>query len=287
MTKTILVTGATGKTGRRLVRLLQDQGVTVRAASRTPRDGQIRFEWLESAGHRNLLTGVDAVYLIPPAMVENPVPVVEPFVAAAASAGVRRLALLSSMGAEFPDEPPESGRRKLEALVKASGLEWTILRPSGFMQNFSEGFLLPAVRHGAIPNPAGNGKVAMVDARDIAAVAAEVLTAEGPIHVGQTYDVTGPQLIDFLEIAETISTHANRPINAVPMTPRQFFAMLENAGVPQDYAAMLVRDQDAIRKGAAATVVETVPRILGRNPIDFATFASGASSVWQVSPALV
>lgn len=219
-------------------------------------------------------------------MVEDPVSVVESFVAAAAHAGVRRLLLLSSMGAEFPDEPPDSGRRKLEALVKASGLEWTTLRPSGFTQNFSEGFLLPAIRHGAIPNPAGSGKVAMVDAGDIAAVASEVLTAEGPIHVGQTYDVTGPQLIDFFEIAETISTHANRLINAVPATSRQFFAMLENAGMPPDYAAMLVRDQDAIRNGVAATVADTVPRILDRNAIDFATFAFGASSAWQISPAL-
>lgn len=286
MTQTILVTGATGKTGRRLVTLLQNQDIAIRLASRTPRAGQVGFDWLQSASHVNVLDGVDAVYLIPPTMVENPVPIIEPFVATAAHAGVRRLVLLSSMGVEFPGEPRESGRRKLEALVRTSGLEWTILRPSGFMQNFSEGFLLPAVLHGTIPDPAGSGKVAMVDAGDIAAVAAKVLTAEGATHAGQTYDVTGPQPIDFLEIADTISRHAHRPVSAVPMTSRQFHAMLENAGVPEDYAAMLVRDQDAIRDGAAATVADTVAHVLGRDPIDFATFASGASGAWQVTPAM-
>jgi uncharacterized protein YbjT (DUF2867 family) len=284
MAKTILVTGATGKTGRRLVPLLQGQGVTVRAASRTPCDGQVRFDWREPGSHGNALRGVDAVYLIPPALVENPVPFVEPFVATAARAGVRRVVLLSSMGVEFPHEPQESGRRALEALVRASGLEWVILRPSGFMQNFSEGFLLPAIRHGAIPNPAGSGKVAMVDARDIAAVAAKALATEGLVQTGRAYDVTGPRLIDFPEIAETISRHANLPIAAVPMTSRQFFAMLENAGVPPDYAAMLVRDQDAIRDGAAATVADTVSRVLGRDPIDFTTFAAAAAGGWQQSP---
>lgn len=287
MTQTIFVTGATGKTGRRLVSMLQNQDITVRPASRTPRGGQVGFDWLQSASHANVLEGADAVYLIPPAMIEDPVSIIEPFIATATRTGVRRLVLLSSMGVEFPGEPRESGRRKLEALVQASALEWTILRPSGFMQNFSEGFLLPAVLHGAIPNPAGSGKIAMIDAGDIAAVAAKVLTAEGAIHAGQTYGVTGPQPTDFLEIAEMISRHARRPVSAVPMTPREFHAMLESVGVPQDYAAMLVRDQDAVRDGAAASVADTVAHLLGRDPIDFATFASGVSAAWQVTRASV
>jgi uncharacterized protein YbjT (DUF2867 family) len=286
MIKTILITGATGKTGRRLLPLLQHQGATVRAASRTPRDEQVRFDWQERASHGNALADIDAVYLIPPPLVENPAPIVEPFVAAAARTGVRRVVLLSSMGVAFPGEPLDSGRHALEALVRASGLEWTVLRPSGFMQNFSEGFLLPAILHGMIPNPAGNGTVAMVDAGDIAAVAAEVLTAEGSIHAGQTYDVTGPRPIDFSEIAETISRNANRPVIAAPMTSQQFLVMLENNSVPSDYAAMLVRDQDAIRSGAGATVADTIVRILGRDPIDFATFASKASKVWRQFPAV-
>ncbi len=286
MTRTILVTGATGKTGRRLVSLLQNQDVTVRSASRTPRAGQAGFDWLQPARHADVLDDIDAIYLVPPAMIENPAPIVEPFVATTARAGVRRLVLLSSTGVEFPGEPRGSGRRKLEALVRAAGLEWTILRPSGFMQNFSEGFLLPVVLHGLIPNPAGSGKVAMVDAGDIAAVAARILTAEGATHAGQTCDVTGLQPIDFLEVADTISRHAHRAVSTVPMTSRAFHELLENAGVPQDHAAMLVRDQDAVRNGAAATVADTVNRLLGRTPIDFATFASGASGAWQVTPAM-
>jgi uncharacterized protein YbjT (DUF2867 family) len=281
MIKSILVVGANGTTGRRLVPRLQRRGMMVRAASRTPGDRQIRFDWLDPESHQAALADVDAVYVIPPSFVENPVSAAEPFVAAAVRAGVRRLVLLSSMGAGFPGEPAGSGRRALETLVRTSGLEWTILRPSGFMQNFSEGFLLPAVCHGTIPNPAGSGKLAMIDAEDIAAVAAEVLVTEGASHGGQTYDVTGPHLVDFPEVAAMISRHAKHSVAAVPMSSPDFLGMLEGVGVPSDYAAMLVRDQEAVRNGAAASVADTVARVLGRDPIDFSTFASAASSAWR------
>lgn len=254
--------------------------MTVRAASRTPRDGMIAFDWQDTRSHRDALNGVDAVYLIPPALVENPVPMVEPFLAAAVATGVRNVVLLSSMGAGFPDEPPTSGRRALEALVQTSGLDWAILRPSGFMQNFSEGFLLPAVRHGMIPNPAGDGRVAMVDAGDIAAVAAAVLAGGESNHVERIYDVTGPALLGFADAAAVIGRAARRSVEARSMTAPQFLGMLEAAGVPNDYATMLVRDQKAVREGAAAIITDVVARIGGHEAVDFASYAASAASAW-------
>jgi uncharacterized protein YbjT (DUF2867 family) len=275
MGKTILVTGASGKTGRRLVPLLQAQGAVVRAASRTPREGRVRFDWHEAGTHRDALAGVEAVYLVPPPLLENPVQAVAAFLGVAVDAGVRRVVLLSSMGAGFPGEPRTSGRRALEALVRECGLPWTILRPSGFMQNFSEGFLAGPVRNGAIPNPAGDGKVAMVDAGDVAAVAATVL-AEGSMHANRVYDVTGPEPIGFVEAAARIASAAGHPVAAVPMDSSRFLAMLVDAGVPADYAAMLLRDQEAIRVGNAAAVADTVERIAGRVPTSFANYAAAA-----------
>ncbi len=280
MSKTIFVTGATGKTGRRLTALLNEQGAIVRAASRKPVAGQIMFDWQAGSTHRAALAGTDAIYLVPPALVEDPVPVVAPFLDAAYREGVRRVVLVSSMGAGFVSEPPESGRRRLEALVRSSEFEWTTLRPSGFMQNFSEGFLLPAVRNGAIPNPAGDGKVAMVDAGDIAAVAAVVLT--GGAHLaGAVHDVTGPSAIGYAEIAEIIAEAAGRPVLARDMTSSQFLTMLEGAGVPSDYAAMLVRDQEAIRDGEAAGVSDTVERLTGREARSFIDYCGKAAEAWR------
>lgn len=281
MHRTVLVIGATGKTGRRLVPLLQRRGLIARAASRSPQAGMATFDWQDAGTHRQALDGVDAVYLIPPALVENPVPMVEPFLAAAIAAGVRRIVLLSSMGAGFPDEPPASGRRELERLVQGSGLDWTIVRPSGFMQNFSEGFLLPAVRNGVVPNPAGDGQVAMVDAGDIAAVVAAVLAGDDSSHFERVHDVTGPALLGFVEAAAIIAHAAGHPVEARAMASPQFLAMLESVGVPQDYATMLVRDQEAIREGAAAVATDTVLRVGGCEPVDFTTYASTAATAWR------
>lgn len=281
MTRNILVIGATGKTGRRLVPLLRARGLAVRAASRSPREGVVGFAWEDASTHRRALDGVDAVYLIPPALIENPVPLVAPFLQSAAALGVRQVALLSSMGAGFPGEPSSSGRRQLEGLVQDCGLAWTILQPSGFMQNFSEGFLLPAVRNGAIPNPAGDGRVALVDAGDIAAVAAVVLAGGDSSHAGRTYNLTGPALLGFADAAAAIGRAAQRPVEARSMTAPQFLGMLAGAGVPNDYAAMLVRDQMAIRDGAAAVVADSVARIGGRAPVDFASYAAAAASAWR------
>lgn len=280
MHTTILVTGATGKTGRRLTPLLRAKGVAVRAASRKPTDSEVAFDWEDSGSHASALAGAEAVYLIPPAMIEDPTPIVTPFLDAARAYGVRRLVLVSSMGVAFPAEPPVSGRRRLEALVRDCGLHWTILRPSGFMQNFSEGFLLNAVRTGVIPNPAAEGKVPMVDAGDIAAVAAAVLI-DGARHAGQVYDVTGPSAISFAEIAEIIARVASRAVTACSMTSRQFLMMLEGAGVPPDFAATLLRDQEAIREGAATAVSDAVARLLGRSARTFADYAVEAADAWR------
>jgi uncharacterized protein YbjT (DUF2867 family) len=261
--------------------MLQARGADVRAASRSPHDGMIIFDWQDSMTHRDALNGVDSIYLVPPELLENAVPVVEPFLAMAAGAGVKRVVLLSSMGAGFPGEPVASGRLALEALLQGCGLEWTILRPSGFMQNFSEGFLLPAVRNGVLPNPAGDGRVGMVDVSDIALVAAAVLTCGDTGHSGHIYDVTGPNAISFVDAAATIARVAGRPVAARPMSAPQFLAMLESAGVPHDYAAMLVRDQEAIREGAAAVVADTVACIGGHDPIDFQQYAADAALAWS------
>jgi len=280
MTDTILVTGATGKTGRRLVPLLRSKNLIVRAASRRPDGEQIAFDWHDASTHDAALAGAAAIYLIPPDFIEDPSPVMAPFLAKAVAAGVRRAVLLSSMGAGFPGEPAHSGRRKLETLVRDSGLDTTILRPSGFMQNFSEGFLLPAVRNGGIPNPAGNGRATMVDAGDVAAVTAAIF-ANPAGHAGQIYDVTGPAPIGFADAAAMIASAAGRSVAVRAMESSQFLGMLDSVGVPSDYAAMLLRDQEAVRDGLADTVSDTVNQISRRPPIDFASYTEAAAAAWR------
>src|SRR4051794_11218471 len=198
MNDTILVLGATGKTGRRLVTRLRARSMKVRAASRQPGDGRTLFDWDRPDTHGPALAGVDAVYLVAPELVEDPTSVTGPFLDRAKRAGVTRLVVLSSLGVEFPREDPASGRRKLERQAMASGLTWTILRPSGFAQNFSEGFMLPGILQAdMVATATGDGAAAFVDADDIAAVAAAALTQDG--HAGATYAITPPDALTFSE----------------------------------------------------------------------------------------
>jgi uncharacterized protein YbjT (DUF2867 family) len=282
MTDTVLVLGATGKTGRRLVPRLHARGLNVRAASRRAGGDRAFFDWDRPDTYGPALAGVDAVYLVGPELVEDPTAVVGPFLDRARRAGVTRLVALSSMGVEFPREDPGSGRLKLERQVMASELEWTILRPSGFAQNFSEGFLLPGILEAdTVATATGDGAGAFVDADDIAAVAAAALT-EGS-HAKAKYVITGPEALTFAEAAAVISEVTGRTITHRNIPSNELMRILRDAGVPADYAAMVVGDQEAIRDGSGARVTDVVARVGGRPPTPFAAYATRAASAWSRS----
>jgi uncharacterized protein YbjT (DUF2867 family) len=279
VTDTVLVLGATGKTGRRLVPRLIDRGVAVRAASRQPGDCRTFFDWDRPDTYEPALDGVDAVYLVGPDLVENPTAVVSPFLDLAARAGITRLVLLSSLGVQFSQEDPESGRRKLERQVKASGLNWTILRPTAFAQNFSEGFLLSGILEAdTVVTATGDGTVAFVDADDIAAVAAAALSEGG--HDGAAYAITGPEALTFSEAAAVISEVARRTIRHWSVSSEEMAVILRSGGVPADYAVMLLRDMEAIRAGSGALVTDIVEQVSGRPATPFAAYAARSASAW-------
>jgi uncharacterized protein YbjT (DUF2867 family) len=279
MPRTILVIGATGKTGRRLVPRLHAAGLQVRAASRRPNPGFTRFDWGDPTTHRPALAGADAVYLVAPELVENPSPMVGPFLDLADNLGVERVVLLSSQGAGFPGEDATSGRRTLERRVKDTALDWTILRATGFAQNFSEGFLLPGiVTADAVVTASEDGAVAFVDAEDIAAVAATALLEDG--HAKAQYVVTGPDALTFDQAAATISAEVGRTITHQRISLDDMAQNLAAAGVPVDYAAMLLRDMAGTRAGHGAVVTDVVPRICGRPAVGFTDFAKTAWPVW-------
>jgi uncharacterized protein YbjT (DUF2867 family) len=279
MTDTILVIGAAGKTGRRLVPRLHALGKKVRAASRRPGEGRTLFDWNQVATHAQALAGVDAIYLVGPELVEDPTALVGPFLDHARWAGVTRVVLLSSLGVEFPREARDSGRRRLEQGIMDSGLAWTILRPTGFAQNFSESFLLPGILEAdAVVSATGDGAVAFVDADDIAAVAAAALTEDG--HSGAAYAITGPAALTFAAAATIISDVTGRTVTHRNISANELEKLLLGAGMPAEYAAMVLGDQEAVREGAGARVTNVVERVTGRTPTTFADYAARAARAW-------
>lgn len=264
-TAPILVIGATGKTGRRIVATLTAQGHTVRSGSRT---APIPFDWDRPETWPAALEGVRSAYISyhpDLAMPEAPDRIAA-VTQEAARAGVRRLVLLS-------------GRRETEAercedIVHRSGLEYTLVRAAWFAQNFTEGELVQPVLQGVLPIPAGDVLEPIVDADDIADVAAASLVDDR--HAGQLYDVTGPRLMSFAEVAATLSAAIGRPVQYAPITLEQFHeTMVAMSGpVMADVLTHVCRET---LDGRNATLGDGVRRALGREPRDFIDFCQAAA----------
>ncbi|RFU84376.1 SDR family NAD(P)-dependent oxidoreductase [Streptomyces triticagri] len=272
---TVLVTGGTGKTGRRTVARLRELGVDTRAAARS---GDTLFDWTDRATWAPALDGVDTVHIVPLDTSPSPTPA---FVEQAVAGGVRRIVLLSARGVDVPgyfgpDLANGGPHAEGEEAVRSSGAAWTILRPGWFAQNFSEGFFLDGVRAGELALPTGEGKAAFVDAEDIAAVAVAALTEDG--HDGQAYDLSGPRALGIAdaldEIARATGTRAAR---YVPVRDTEFRAGLLAQGVSAEEAALWTEAMRLIRTSQEAPVVDGVQRALGRPPRDFTAFAQTAA----------
>ncbi|WP_439655791.1 NAD(P)H-binding protein [Lentzea sp. HUAS TT2] len=251
-TSSILVLGATGKTGRRVTGIL---GPAARPASRS---AATTFDWSDSDTWEPAVAGTTAVYVVPP---DNPLLLAD-FVRVAVKAGVTRLVLLSMRGA--PDDDP------FEAAVKDSGAEWTILRPTWFMQNFDEDLFAAPVQHGELAVPAGQGIHPFIDVADIAEVAVAALTQPG--HHGQTYDLSGPEALSFPEMLARIVAVTGNPVLYSDVEPDEFAASLRGLGYPDEIADLVTMLLVRVRTGEEAYLSDGVKRVLGREPRTFADY---------------
>lgn len=255
--ETTLVLGATGKAGRRIVPRLRLHDVDVRAASRS---SGTRFDWAEPNEWQAVLRGVDAIYVVPPAV---PGPVHE-LVAQAQHAGVRRLVLQSGHGADRWGET-DFGTDMLSAedAIRASALEWTILRAANFAQNFSEELWHGPLLRGELALPAGPVPEPFIDLEDVAAVAAAVLTRPDG-HANKTYELTGPRSLQFEEAVDIISRASGRPMTYRQISAEEYVAALIEQGVPREAAHHIAEMFVMMKRGVLAGTDEGVQDVLGR-----------------------
>ncbi|MDF2267633.1 NmrA family transcriptional regulator [Streptomyces coacervatus] len=269
---TVVVTGASGRTGSRVVQAARTAGCTVRSASRTR-----GFDWEDRTTWAQTLRGADAAYLVYPSDVGAPAATegVGALAREAAGLGVRRLVLLSARG--------EQQALATEEALKVSGAEWTVVRASWFAQNFSEGPLVEELRRGELVFPAGEVREPFVDVRDIGDVVAAVLTS-GERFVGRTVELTGPRLLSFRDAVAEISAASGTTFAYTPVPARAYGEALTGFGVPPEEAEFLVEVFEGLLDGRNACVTDGVQRVLGRSPRDFTDFVreAAAAGTWKV-----
>jgi uncharacterized protein YbjT (DUF2867 family) len=215
----------------------------------------------DPASLRGALEGVDRAFLLTNSTERTEAQQIA-FVEAAQAQRVGQVVYLSQLAAD-PQSPVRFLRYHgaVEAALTNSTVGWTFVRPNLILQAYIA--FAPLIAQGALQAPIGDAAVSVVDARDIAAVAAAALTKDG--HVGKTYTVTGPAAVSHADIATALGDAIGRPVRFERMAPEEFVAMVTGVGMPQWQADGLAEDYAHYDRGEAATVSPDVQQVTGSN----------------------
>ena len=262
---TFLLIGGTGKVGSRLAESLRLQGAEVRIASRT--GGDVRFDWRDPDTYAAAVAGVTGIFVVGPGSASDWSHLLTELLRVAEAAGVERVALLSARGVEFLKDGAVA---KAEKALVAGPLDWTILRPSHFSQNFTEAMFVPV--DGVIVAPVGDGAEPFVDVLDIADVAARVLASGS--YPNQVIELSGPAALTFDEAASILEAKIGRPVKYRDELSEAHVDSLRAAGTPEGYITWRMAMLGGIRDGKDAYISDGVQRILGRPATSFADWAA-------------
>lgn len=282
----LLVFGATGHVGGELVSLLSSRGIETRAVTRDLRRAPSlpAVRWAEAdlgdpASLGELFTGARRIFLLTgnsPSMAELQMNAIQ----AARAAGVESIVKQSALGAsDHSRSPIGRAHHAVEKELIASGLGWTILRPHVFMQNLLDQASSIA-QEGRVSAASGDGRVPFIDAADIAAVAAAVLTQPG--HESQKYALTGPEALSYHDVARVISEVTGRSVAYLAERPDEARDRMIRAGASSwDIESALALAEYQRAGGPTAEVHDTVERILGRPARSFAEFAKANATAFR------
>jgi uncharacterized protein YbjT (DUF2867 family) len=273
----IFMTGVTGKIGGETAKQLVEKGASLRALVRD----EAKAADLKAAGVelivgdigdadtvRRGMEGADKAFLLLPNG-EQQLAWEKQFTDLAVEAGVKHLVKMSSMEAVADAQTPiPQGHWAAEEYIRASGLDWTMIKPNFFMQNLlASAASIKAKRKMFLPM--GDGTTAMADARDIGAVCAEVLTGEG--HAGQSYEVTGPEVLSFSDVAERFSEVLGEKVDYVAIPMEAFREKMTGILVPWHLNAVCELFREIAEVGVDQTT-STFKDLIGRDPIPLKQF---------------
>ncbi len=284
MTGPVVVVGASGNVGSAVVRSLAAADIPVRAGGtnvhklqeRYPGVPAARLDFADPRSFASALEGASGLFLLRPPPISRVGPTLNALLDEADKAGLAHVVFSSVAGADSNRIVPH---HRVETHLARSTLSWTILRPGFFAQNVADAYRTDIVEQNRIQLPAGAGRAAFIDVRDIGDVAA-VIFADPRAHRGVGYLLTGPQALDFDEVAGLLSAELGRTIRYEPVSVMTYLRHLRQQGLPLAQVMVQTVLHAGLRHGQAELVDLTLPRLLGRPARTFPAYLHDVRSTW-------
>lgn len=278
----ILVTGATGNVGTEVVKALELAGQeTVSAVVRQedinkfPTNNAVVFDFADSTTWEPALEEVDRVFLMRPPAIADVKTYLFPFIDLALQKGIKHIVFLSLQGVSFNPLTPHF---KVEKYLRRKKAPYTFLRPNFFMQNLSTFYADDIAKNDVIFLPAGKGRTAFVDVRDIGAVAAEVFTESD--HTGRAYTLSGSESLDYYQVAEILSSELGRTITYQNPSVAEYVERLRANGSPEEFIKVQKMLYFVVRHNFSSGTESDIAKLLRREPITFKQFTHDYAHIW-------
>jgi len=235
----------------------------------------VKFDYQDPTTFDAALKGAEGAVLIAPPLDSDAPAKLMPVIDKAKLSGVEHVIFISAFGVDAVEQAP---LRRIERHLMASGLNYTILRPNFFMENFSTGFLAPMVKQGGIYLAAGDGKTSFISTTDIAGT---VTSAFQKRLFGKEYNLTGPEALDHATAASILSKVTGKSITYHPLTEDVMFKGMRDNGLPESATQYIGVLYGAVRAGYAAAVTKDVESVTGRRPQTFEAYVRANVAAWK------
>jgi uncharacterized protein YbjT (DUF2867 family) len=280
----VLVTGAAGNVGSATSAALKKAGIPVRLADRTtdrlepsPGTQVARLDFLDTTTFDSAVDGCDALFLLRPPPISRMRHTLNRLIDVAANHDVQHVVFSSVAGADRNKIVPH---HRVETHLHASGLPFTILRPGFFAQNLGDAYRDDIRQDRRLFVPAGDGRVAFLDVRDLGEVAAAIFSDPGA-HIGQGYTLTGPNAVTFQEVADILTNELHRPVRYEKTGIPSYFRHLQKRGLPLPQIIVQTILHNGLRNGNAEHVDHTLDRLLSHPPRTLRTYVHDHRHLWD------
>lgn len=277
MSSKTLIFGASGNVGSEIAKILTEKGhdVVLATSHQPTKENQVQINLSTGEGIDKAFEGIDRAFLMGPAGFTNLDETLKPVFETIKKHNLKKVVLMTAMGA---NADPNAPMRKAELELENSGVNYNIIRPNWFMQNFNTYWLQGIKQFQKILLPTGDAKGSFIDTRDIASVAAELLYNDS--FNNKDFDLTGSQALNHDEVAEIISKVTGKNITYEDISPEVMGENLISAGLSKDYANFMLVILNYFKLGYSSNITNSVKEITGKDPITFEKYAEEHKSFW-------